>query len=364
MSKLGSDLLILGHQRLIRQPALQFGNTLCDDRSFRLQAMSRLQPLCFQRRAALVQFYRLAQLGAEFPLLLNRLLIGRVTGLDLIGLGQQALVLGQPFLPPGPFLRKPLQLPLRQGDPCSQFRDLSLDVLELCARRLDPAIGFLSRLDRSAQLCHGHPGRLKCCLILGPPGQFSLDLLQPQCDHVCLILNSPQPFFGPFLVDRPAIEPQYVPQHAFSLGGRLDRELVGPTLPEEGRVDKCVIVKPEKPLDLCLRSPDTAFSDGTPAPVVLHLEVEQGAAALARLASSQHAIGLLPQAKRKLGSHLVLAKMDQFVVPFCPRLTPHCPRDGVKQRRLAGTVFAGQASDTDASKVQGCLAVAHEIGEG
>ena len=234
---------------------------------------------------------------------------------------------------------------------------------QLCARGLDQVIRRLRLLERGAQFRHGRLGCLKVSFVLGPPGQLGLDLLQAQLDHLDLVLNSPQPFLGPLLVGRPAIEPENVTQHTLTLSRRFDRELVGPSLTEKGRVDKSLIVEAEEMLNPGLRSPDTALGERVPAPIVLHLEVEQGAATLSGLAPAQDAIRLLPQLERKLDRHLVLAQMDQLVVPFGPRPTPQRPRDSVQQRRLACAVFASQTRDADAGKVQRRLAIAHKVRE-
>jgi len=269
-----------------------------------------------------------------------------------------------------------VQLPLRLGDPGGQFGSPRLGVPELRPRHLNLLISRLGIPQRRAQFNHGRLDYLEFGLVLGPPGQFGLNLPQPQFDHLELGPNGSQSLLSPLLVNRPAAEPQDVPQHALPLGRGLDGKLVSPALAQEGRVDKGLIVEPQDALDLCLRGPHAALGDGTPAPALppsvpptggegnvlvntvlptggegLCLEIEQGTATLASLAPAQHAIGLPSQPERKLDHHLVFAQTNQVVVPSGSGLAPHCPGDSVEQRRLARAILTSQARDVDAGEV-------------
>ena len=103
-----------------------------------------------------------------------------------------------------------MQFPLRLGNPLAQFGDLCLGMPEVRPRRFYPLIGRLGLLEHRAQFRHGRLGCLELGLVLGPPRQFGLDLIQTQSDHLRLGLDGPQPFFDPLLVDRPAVETQDV----------------------------------------------------------------------------------------------------------------------------------------------------------
>ena len=359
----GADSLQLLQHLRRGQATLQIGHLARRHLALGLQGVASLGQLALHLVASLVQLAQSGQLLAQRPLLILGLKEGDEPRLDLVGLGQQRLMSGKLGLPLLPLPLQRLQLEPGLRLPCIQLVELRPVVPELGPERLHSLPGFLGLLQRAAERLRVLPRRLDLGLVLGASQQLGRDLIQPQVERALLLLDLAQPLLCPLLVHRPGRQAQDVAQHALPFRGGLHRELVRPALAQEGRVDEGVVVQPQHPLDLGLGIPDGALREGAPGSVILDLELEDGAAALARPSLAEDAEEIVTQLEGQVHLHLdpLEAEVDQLVIPARAGLTPQRPGQGIEQGGLAGAVLATQAGHVDAREVQYRLAVAHEV---
>ena len=147
-------------------------------------------------------------------------------------------------------------------------------------------------------------GGLLGLLVLRQVGQLGVQLAQalaqdpgPVGVHLGLVLG-----FGlQVVVDGQA---QDVGQDLLARGRRLDRELVGPALEEEGAVDEGLVLHAQEVDDLALGLADGVAGDDPPVVALAHLQLQQGLAAAGAAALADDAVGFAAEQELVLHLHL------------------------------------------------------------
>ena len=159
------------------------------------------------------------------------------------------------------------------------------------------------------------------------------------------------------------------------LPGLLLRELVGAALQEERRVDKRLVVEPERPVHLPLRVGDGALCERAELGrgLVPDLELQTGLPRLPALGDVERAddaVALPFEVEDELDLHLARADAEELLVRLAgvgglPRLAPDRPRDRVEQGGLPLPVPAREAGDVELVEVErlGGRAVGEEVAE-
>ena len=131
-------------------------------------------------------------------------------------------------------------------------------------------------------------------LVFRLAGQLAVDVAERALQFGDLPVFLLGFLLGPLFVFVVQAQPQDLAQHLLALGRSTGGEGVGSPLEQKGRVGKRLIVHAQQADDGFLGGAHARLGNGAEGTVVLHLQVQQGAAAFAAVALAEHAVGSAP----------------------------------------------------------------------